>query len=416
MDRFVIEGAKRLKGSVPVNGSKNAALPVLIATLLTDEPCVIENVPRLRDIRTTLRLLETLGKRVSMERHRVSIEGGRRLLTRAPYDLVKEMRASVLVAGPLLARFRKVRVPQPGGCAIGLRPVDIHVRAFQAMGASCENEGGDLVITARRLQPCRLRLRFPSVGATENVMMAAAAIRGTTVISNAAREPEIEDLADFLCELGAGVTGAGTSEVRVEGRDRLHGASHRVIPDRIEAGTFLIACAAAGGDVTLRGVEPAHLGAVLAALKKAGVSVTRTDGGLRVVSRGRPRPVSIRTEPHPGFPTDLQAPWMAFMCVARGASRICEDIFERRFMHAAELARLGAWVAFEGNRVTVRGVPALQGASIMASDIRAGAGLVVAGLAASAKTEVQRVYHIDRGYERIERKLRRLGARIRRLG
>lgn len=414
MDKLIIQGGRPLRGAVEVNGSKNAALPILIATLLTDEPCTVENVPRLRDIRTTFQLLEYLGKRVTRRGKTVRVESRAALKTRAPYDLVKQMRASVLVAGPLLARFGRARTPLPGGCAIGLRPIDIHLEGFAALGARWKTVGGDAELTAERLKPGRVRLRFPSVGATENLMMAAAATPGETVLENAAREPEIEDLGVFLSRMGAKVSGAGTKTVRVRGAARLRGSRHRVIPDRVETGTFLLACAAAGGRVRLKGAEPAHLKSLLAALRRAGARTRAVPGGLEISSRGRPRPVSVRTEVHPGFPTDLQAPWMAYMCLARGTSRVREDIFERRFLHAAELLRLGARVAVDGSVAEVRGVEALQGASVMASDIRAGAALVVAGLAARGTTEIQRVYHIDRGYESIEANLRRLGARVRR--
>lgn len=409
----MIDGGRPLRGSVRVNGSKNSALPILIASLLTDEECRVANVPRLRDINTTFRLLEVLGKRLSVSGHSVSIRASGALRTKAPYDLVKQMRASVLVAGPLLARRGQVRVALPGGCAIGLRPIDIHLKAFEEMGAQVRTERGDVVITGR-LKPARVRFKFPSVGATENVMTAAAAVPGTTVIENAAREPEIEDLADFLNKMGARVEGAGGPRVRVRGAERLRGVRHRVIPDRVEAGTFLIACAAAGGDVTLEDARPEHLKALLAALRKAGAVVLKEDRALRLRAIGRPRAVSIRTEPHPGFPTDLQAPWMAYMSLAKGSSRVREDIFERRFLHAAELGRMGADVSVDGESALVRGVPRLTGAPVMASDIRAGAALVVAALAAKGPSVIQRVYHIDRGYEHIESRLRRLGARVRR--
>jgi len=415
VDDFFIDGGLPLRGTAVVNGSKNAALPILIATLLTDEPCVISNVPRLRDIRTTLRLLETLGKKVSVSGHTVRISAAGALKTTAPYDIVKQMRASVLVAGPLLARFGRVRVALPGGCAIGLRPIDIHLQGLRAMGARKSAEGGDVVLRARSLRPAKVRLRFASVGATENLMMAAAGTPGVTTIENAAREPEIEDLGVFLRSLGAGVTGAGTSRIRVEGVPLLRGARHRVIPDRIETGTLLIAAAAAGGTVFLRGADAGQLTALLGALRKAGARVRAGAAGIRISSQGRPRAVSIQTRPHPGFPTDLQAPWMAYMTLGRGSCRIREDIFERRFIHAAELGRMGARIDVRGRTAAVTGVPALEGAGVMASDIRAGAALVVAGLAARGRTYVQRVYHIDRGYERLERTLRRLGARIRRV-
>jgi UDP-N-acetylglucosamine 1-carboxyvinyltransferase len=421
MDKFVVHGGIPLRGTLEVNGSKNAALPILISTLLTDEPCLVDNVPRLRDIKTTYRLLETLGKRVVVRARTAMILPGGRLRTRAPYELVKQMRASVLVAGPLLSRFGRARAALPGGCAIGLRPVDIHLKGFAAMGARVSVERGDVALEGE-LRPARVRLRFPSVGATENLMMAAAAVEGETIVDNAAREPEIEDLARFLEALGARVRGAGTPRIRLRGARRLHGARHRVIPDRIETGTFLIACAATGGDAILAGAEPGHLSALIEALRLSGARVDAVRGqgdgpaGLRVAMRGRPRPVSIRTEPHPGFPTDLQAPWMAYMSLAGGRSRVREMIFERRFLHAAELARMGARVEVRDRLALVDGVEALAAAPVMASDIRAGAALVVAGLAARGETHIHRVYHIDRGYERIERSLRRLGARMRRVG
>lgn len=415
MDHFIVEGGKQLKGTVRVNGSKNAALPILFATLLTDEPCVIDNVPNLRDINTTFQLLEYLGKRVTREDHRVRVESRKPLGLWAPYSIVRQMRASFLVAGPILARFHKVRVAMPGGCAIGQRPVDIHLDGFKRLGAEISYEEGDVALKARALKPGIVTLRFPSVGATQNLMMAAAATPGVTTIRNAAREPENADLADFLNKMGARVTGAGTSVVRVQGAKVLHGAQHRVIPDRIEAGTFLIACAAAGGDLRLVGAREDHLRAVLKALSKAGARVKETEDGLLIRARGRPRPVGIRTKPYPGFPTDLQAPWLAYLCLARGRSRIRESLFEKRFLHAAELRRMGAWVRVENNVAIIEGVPYLEGAPIMASDIRAGAALVVAALAARGTTAIQRVYHIDRGYERMEEKLRQAGARIRRV-
>jgi UDP-N-acetylglucosamine 1-carboxyvinyltransferase len=412
MDAFIIHGGRRLKGTVRVNGSKNAALPILIATLLTDEPCTIQNVPSLRDINTTYRLLEELGKKVTVNGKTVRIEYRRKLKTKAPYEIVKQMRASILVAGPLLARFGNVRVSLPGGCAIGLRPIDIHLKGFETMGAESRTEQGDVVLATEGLAGRRVRFSFPSVGATENLMMAAAATEGTTVIENAAREPEIEDLADFLNKLGATVTGAGGKRITVVGAKRLHGAKHRVIADRIETGTYLCAVGAAGGDVTLKGAIYDHHEALIAAMTRAGAKITKTPGGMRIKSSGRPRAVSIATKPHPGFPTDVQAPWMAYMALCTGKARVREAIFENRFMHAAELLRMGASIVVDGNSATVRGVPDLSGAEIMASDIRAGAGLIVAGLAAKGTTKIQRVYHIDRGYERIENVLRRLGAKI----
>lgn len=415
MDRLVIEGGRRLEGTIPVSGSKNSALPILIATLLTDEPCVVENCPTtLRDIRTTVRLLESLGKKVAVEGATVRVESTGSLKTQAPYDIVKQMRASVLAAGPLLARFGLVRVPIPGGCAIGLRPIDIHLKGFEAMGARRIADQGDIIMSAARLTAGPLRLRFPSVGATENLMMAAAATPGRTVIKNAAREPEIEDLGAFLSKLGAKVSGAGSSTVTVEGRAKLRGARHKVIADRIEAGTFLIATAATRGKVRLAGAEAGHLGAVLAALRKAGARIRSGRGWIEIAMDGRPRAVAVKTAPYPGFPTDLQAPWMALMTLATGFTKVSETVFENRFMHAAELGRMGAQIAVSGSAAVVAGVERLSGAPIMASDLRAGAALLIAALAAQGRTVISRVYHIDRGYEAVERKLARAGARVER--
>ena len=416
MDQFIIEGGRPLKGSVVISGSKNAALPILIATLLTDEPCFIENVPtRLRDLRTTFRLLESLGKKVVIRGTSVTVLANGSLKTQAPYDLVKQMRASVLAAGPLLARFGLVRVPMPGGCAIGLRPIDIHLKAFEALGARRIADHGDIILSAARLKPSRVRFKFPSVGATENLLMAAAALEGVTVIENAAREPEIEDLAAFLVKLGAKIKGAGTPRIEVRGQRTLHGARHTVIADRIEAGTFLLACAMAKGRLKLLGAVPAHLTALVAKMKAAGAHIKATSSGLEIAMAGRPRHVDIETKPHPGFPTDLQAPWMSWMSLARGRRKVSETVFENRFLHVAELARMGAEIGVRGRSATIDGVPTLHGAPIMASDIRAGAALLVAAVAAEGTTRLQRVYHIDRGYEQVEAKLRAVGVRIRRV-
>lgn len=416
MDKFIIDGGRPLAGTVKVSGAKNAALPILIATLLTDEPCVVENVPStLRDLRTTFRLLESLGKKVSVDGTTVTVRSTGSLKTQAPYDIVKQMRASVLAAGPLLARFGLVRVPIPGGCAIGLRPIDIHLKGFEAMGARRIADQGDIIMSAAPLEPATVKLRFPSVGATQNLMMAAAALPGKTVIANAAREPEMEDLGDFLRKLGAKVHGAGTSTVTVEGQLRLKGARHRVIPDRIEAGTFLLACAAARGHLRLQGAEASHLTAVLDGLKRAGASIKSGKGFIDIRMEKRPKPVSVVTKPHPGFPTDLQAPWMALMTLSTGFSKVTETVFENRFLHAAELGRMGAQIAVSGRTAVIGGVERLSGAPIMASDIRAGAALLVAAVAAKGRTTIQRVYHIDRGYESVEEKLARAGALISRV-
>lgn len=415
MDKLVIEGGKPLNGTIKVSGAKNAALPILIATLLTDEPCVIENVPStLRDLRTTFRLLESLGKKVVVEGSTVRVLSTGSLKTQAPYEIVKQMRASVLAAGPLLARFGLVRVPIPGGCAIGLRPIDIHLKGFEAMGARRIADQGDIIMSAPKLKAVTIKLRFPSVGATQNLMMAASAIEGRTTISNAAREPEMEDLGRFLQSLGADVRGAGTATVIITGKAKLHGARHRVIPDRIEAGTFLIACAAARGRVKLVGAEPAHLTSVLSALKKAGAGIKTGKGWIEIRMDRRPKAVTIVTKPHPGFPTDLQAPWMALMTLCTGFAKMTETVFENRFLHAAELGRMGAQIAVSGRTAVVAGQERLSGAPIMASDIRAGAALLVAGLAAQGRTSIARVYHIDRGYETVERKLSGAGARLER--
>jgi UDP-N-acetylglucosamine 1-carboxyvinyltransferase len=415
MDKLVIEGGIPLNGTIKVSGAKNAALPILIATLLTDEPCVIENVPStLRDLRTTFRLLESLGKKVVVEGSTVKVLSTGSLKTQAPYEIVKQMRASVLAAGPLLARFGLVRVPIPGGCAIGLRPIDIHLKGFEAMGARRIADQGDIIMSAPKLNAVTIKLRFPSVGATQNLMMAAAATEGKTVIKNAAREPEMEDLGRFLQSLGATVHGAGTAVVTVIGKTKLHGARHRVIPDRIEAGTFLLACAATRGRVKLLGAEPAHLTSVLSALKKAGASIKTGKAWIEITMERRPKAVTVVTKPHPGFPTDLQAPWMALMTLCTGFAKVTETVFENRFLHAAELGRMGAQIAVSGRTAVVAGQERLSGAPIMASDIRAGAALLVAGLAAMGKTTIARVYHIDRGYETVEQKLAGAGARLER--
>ena len=415
MDKFVIHGGRPLRGTLEVRGSKNSALPILIASLLTREAFTIHNVPDLRDIRTTFRLLESLGKRVSYEGGTARIEEARPLKTRAPYSLVKQMRASVLVAGPLLGRFKHVRVPLPGGCAIGLRPIDIHLDGFKALGAEVGVAEGDVVLTTPGLKAARVRLRFPSVGATENLLMAAAATEGETVVENAAREPEIADLAELLNKMGARVAGAGGARIRVRGSRHLMGAEHSVIPDRIEAGTLLLCAAATGGEITLARAEPVHLKALLGVLRKAGAEVRAEGSTVRLRAPRRLKALKLATAPYPGFPTDLQAPMMALLCVASGRSSIKETIFEKRFMHAAELARMGARIAVHGDTAVVEGVPGLVGAPVMASDLRAGAALVVAGLGARGRTDLSRVYHIDRGYERLEERLRQAGARIERL-
>jgi UDP-N-acetylglucosamine 1-carboxyvinyltransferase len=420
VDKIVIEGGRRLEGEVKVSGAKNAALPVLIASLLTSEPCVYEEVPHLADIRTTFKLLSGLGVTVDQQKW---LDGGAPLILRADrihqveatYDLVKTMRASFLVLGPLVARFGEARVSTPGGCAIGARPINLHLKGLEALGATIEQTHGYVEARAARLRGAKVYLDLPSVGATENLMMAATLADGTTIIENAAKEPEIEDLARALNEMGARVSGAGSDIIRIDGVASLRGAKHKTIPDRIEAGSFVIAAAITGGDVFVSGARADHLDAFLIKLKEAGVACAADAGGIRVKGNGKITSVDITTLPYPGFPTDLQAQIMALMAVADGVSVITETIFENRFMHAQELDRMGAQIKLEGNRAIVRGVRELSGAPVMASDLRASIALVLAGLVAGGTTEVSRVYHLDRGYERIEKKLSQLGARIERV-
>ncbi|MDE0033668.1 MAG: UDP-N-acetylglucosamine 1-carboxyvinyltransferase [Deltaproteobacteria bacterium] len=418
MDSIVIEGGTVLEGAVPLGGSKNAALPVLISSLLTADKCSYDRVPALRDVRTTLRLLSRLG--VTIERDVVA--DGRLELTadkvherEAPYDLVKTMRASFLVLGPLLARFGEARVSTPGGCAIGSRPVDLHLQGLERMGAVISQDHGYVDARARKLRGAAIPLAFPSVGATENLMMAATLARGETVIRNAAREPEIAELAAVLTKMGARVSGAGGEVIRIEGVDELHGVSHEMSPDRIETGTFMVGAALTGGDVLIEDARAEDLEAFTAKLREAGARVEREAGGVRVTGNGRARGTDVATLPYPGFPTDLQAQMMVLMSVSDGASVITENIFENRFMHVQELNRMGARITLDGNRATVRGVAELSGAPVMATDLRASVSLVLAGLVARGVTEVSRVYHLDRGYEDIEGKLARLGADIRRV-
>jgi len=409
-----------LLGEVAVSGSKNAALPLLISSLLTGEPCVYQNIPHLADIRTTLRLLNGLG--VNVDREAWDAGSGELTLRadhvtdfEAPYDLVKTMRASFLVLGPLVARFGEARVSAPGGCAIGMRPVNLHLKGLAEMGAEIEQVHGYVEAKAKKLRGTKILLDVPSVGATENLIMAATLAKGTTVIENAAREPEIEDLATALNDMGAKVEGAGRDVIHVEGVDALHGLTHRVIPDRIEAGSFVIAGALTGGDVRVAGARPEHLEAFLIKLKEAGVTIETDADSVRVRGNGKIKSVDVTTLPHPGFPTDLQAQMMVLMSVADGVSVITETIFENRFMHALELDRMGTDIRLEGNRAVVRGVRELSGAPVMATDLRASVSLVLAGLVANGSTEVARVYHLDRGYEQIEKKLSKLGAEIHRV-
>jgi len=417
VDSIVIRGGRALEGDVDVSGSKNAALPLLFATLLTPEPCRLRNVPALADIRTTLKVLGGLGADVTpaAEGREVTVTARALTSTEAPYDLVKTMRASFLALGPLLARFGHARVSTPGGCAIGARPVDLHLSGLEKMGAQLAVREGYVEAAAGRLRGALIALDFPSVGATQQLMMAAALADGTTVIENAAREPEIDCLARMLQGMGATVTGAGTSRVVIEGRRELGGVDLEVIPDRIEAGSLMVAAAITGGSVRVQGARHDHLEAFVTKLRETGVTVTEYDGGLAVQSNGRLAATDIRTMPYPGFPTDLQAQMMALMTRAEGASSFHETVFENRMLHASELMRLGAHIKVDGSTAVVRGPAELSGAPVMATDLRASVSLVLAGLSAHGETLVSRVYHLDRGYERLEAKLGGLGAEVRRV-
>ena len=415
MDKLKIRGGVALAGEIPISGAKNAALPILCAALLTADDLIVDNVPQLQDVSTALKLLRQMG--VVAERDGGTVRLGAAAVTHpeAPYELVKTMRAAILVLGPLVARFGRARVSLPGGCAIGARPVDQHIKGLELMGASIHIEGGYLIAEATRLKGTRIVTDMVTVTGTENLMMAATLADGETVIENAAREPEVGDLANALIAMGARIRGAGTDRIVVQGVDRLHGARHRVMPDRIETGTFLCAVAAAGGDVLLRGAAPATLDAVLDKLREAGADLECAADTIRVRMTARPRAVSLRTAPYPAFPTDMQAQFMALDCIADGVGRITETIFENRFMHIQELQRLGANIAIEGSTAVVQGIDHLAGAQVMATDLRASASLVVAGLVAQGETLIDRIYHLDRGYEAMEVKLAQVGARIERV-
>ena len=415
MDKFIIEGGKRLEGRVRISGSKNAALPVLVSSLLADGWSTYRNIPDLADIRTIKRLLANHGAQMEGQGETLRINGGNISNCEAPYDLVRTMRASVLVLGPLVARTGKARVSLPGGCAIGARPINLHLKALEAMGAEIDLREGYVEAKAKRLKGARIYFDISTVGGTENILMAAALAKGTTRLENAAKEPEVVNLADTLEAMGAKIKGAGTDVITIEGVEGLRPCEVSVIPDRIEAGTFLIAAAVTGGDVVLEGCDTNHLDALILKLRETGITVEPVDGGLRV--RGAPeiRSVDVKTLPYPGFPTDLQAQIMALLAVARGSSVVTETIFENRFMHVAELRRLGANIAVDGHNAVVKGVKRLKGAPVMATDLRASASLVVAGLVAEGKTTLSRVYHIDRGYQAIEKKLTALGAVIKRV-
>jgi UDP-N-acetylglucosamine 1-carboxyvinyltransferase len=417
VDRLQIEGGVRLQGEVRISGAKNAALPILAAGLLADAPVLISNVPHLHDITTMIALLGGMGVNVTVdERMRVEMDARSANKFVAPYERVKTMRASILVLGPLLARFGEAEVSLPGGCAIGARPVNLHVEGLRAMGADIRIEHGYIHATAKRLKGARLVLETVTVTGTENLMMAATLADGETIIENAAREPEVVDLANLLTAMGADIQGAGTDRIVIQGVERLHGAEYAVMPDRIEAGTYLVAGAITGGKVKLKHVCAEHLDAVLLKLKEAGAVITSGEDWIELDMQGRrPKAVDIRTAPYPAFPTDMQAQFAALNCVAQGVGTVIETIFENRFMHMHELQRMGAEMRIEGHSAIIKGVPSLSGAQVMATDLRASAGLVLAALVAEGTTVVDRIYHIDRGYERIEEKLKPLGARIQRL-
>ena len=415
MDKLLIRGGRPLEGEIAISGAKNAALPELCAALLTAQPVTLANVPRLQDVATTLKLLHHLGVDARAEADTVTVEASRIANPEAPYQLVKTMRASILVLGPLLARCGRARVSLPGGCAIGSRPVDQHIKGLEALGAEISVEHGYIVARADRLKGAHISTDMVTVTGTENLLMAAVLADGETVLENAAQEPEIPDLAEMLIAMGARIAGHGTRRIVVQGVERLHGTAHRIIPDRIETGTFLCAVAAAGGTAMLRGARADHLDAVIDKLREAGVTVEAGDGWLRVRAHGRPKAVSFRTSEYPAFPTDMQAQFMAVNCIADGASRVSETIFENRFMHVNELVRLGANIVVDGHTAGIEGVPLLSGATVMATDLRASASLVIAGLVADGETCVDRIYHLDRGYDRMEEKLRQLGADIERV-
>ena len=413
MDKLIIEGGTPLKGTIDISGSKNAALPILFAGILLDAPMVYTNVPDLRDIHTTIKLLNVLGCSCSYDDHRVELKPGS-LLPEAPYDLVRTMRASVLCLGPLLARIGQARVALPGGCAIGARPVDQHLKGLELMGATFELEEGYIMGHCDKLRGAHITFDMPTVGGTENLLMAAALADGETILENAAREPEVVDLARFLIACGAHIEGHGTSVIRIQGVPRLGGCTYRIMPDRIEAGTLLAAAGITDGELLLTDCPFEELDAVIAKMRQMGMDIEPTADGVLARRACALRGVDVTTQPYPGFPTDMQAQIMALMCLSEGSGVISETIFENRFMHVQELVRMGADIRLSGHTAIVRGVQRLAGAPVMASDLRASASLVLAGLAAKGTTTVQRIYHLDRGYERIENKLNAVGARIRR--
>jgi UDP-N-acetylglucosamine 1-carboxyvinyltransferase len=412
MQKLVVQGGAPLRGEVRISGAKNAALPIMCASLLTSDVLQLSNMPDLHDIATMRKLLEQMGVKVAVQGDEMALHGAQVDKLEAPYDMVKTMRAAVLVLGPLVARFGEARVSMPGGCAIGSRPVDIHIKGLQAMGATIFIEHGYIHAQAKRLKGARILFDIVSVTSTENLMMAAALAEGVTVLENAAREPEVVDLAHCLIAMGAKIEGAGSHTIVITGVDRLHGAAHRIMPDRIESGTFLVAAAATGGSIVLRDTRADILDSVLEKLAEAGAHIRSDSESIQLNMTGRPRSVNVRTAPYPAFPTDMQAQFMALNVIADSSAMVVETIFENRFMHVQELRRLGARIDVEGNTALVHGVDHLEGATVMATDLRASACLVIAGLVAQGETVIDRIYHLDRGYEHIEIKLSQLGANI----
>ncbi|HWW06027.1 UDP-N-acetylglucosamine 1-carboxyvinyltransferase [Collimonas sp.] len=415
MDKLLIKGGNRLSGEITISGAKNAALPILCAGLLSADPLQLSNVPNLHDVSTMLKLLRQLGLKATQDGHLVMLQGDAISSLEAPYELVKTMRASILVLGPLLARFGEARVSLPGGCAIGSRPVDQHIKGLQAMGAEITIEAGYIHAKAKKLKGTRVVTDMITVTGTENLLMAATLADGETVLENAAREPEVTDLANLLVAMGARIDGIGTDRLTIQGVDKLHGAAHAVIADRIETGTFLCAVAATGGDVMLKNTRSHILDAALDKLREAGVILTSGEDWIRVQMAARPKAVSFRTTEYPGFPTDMQAQFMALNSIADGTSHVTETIFENRFMHVQEMNRLGAAIDVQGNTAIIKGVDKLVGAPVMATDLRASASLVIAGLVAQGETLIERIYHLDRGYDQMERKLSAVGANIERI-
>lgn len=412
MEKIIVRKSLGLNGNIRVDGSKNAILPILAATLLTDEECIIHDVPYLQDVQVMCKLLESLGANVEKTENTLKISVKNIKTCEAPYELISKMRASFLVMGPLLARCNSAKVYMPGGCAIGTRPIDLHLKGFKYLGADVKSESGYVNAVTEKLTGNDIYLDFPSVGATENIIMAASLAAGETILENAAEEPEIVDLANFLNSMGANIIGAGTKTIRIKGVNKLHKTEHTIIPDRIEAGTYMVLAAATGGNVTIENVVSSHLQPVIAKLREAGAIVEEYDDKIKVVSDGNIKPVDIKTLPYPGFPTDMQAQFMAMLAIAEGTSIIHETIFENRFMHASELSRMGANVKIEGSSAILKGSSKLSGAKVKATDLRAGAALIIEGLIADGETEITEVYHIKRGYANIIEKLQNIGANI----